>query len=113
MTNGTVEHKDVIAVVPSVNIKETPDSYLLTLDVPGAVKERISANIAENVLTVTADIQNQDADGEGAGKHQYRREFSLANDIDVNSVDAKYELGVLSVTLKKKAQYLPKQISIA
>lgn len=110
MTNGTVEQKPVITLTPSVSIRETADAFRVVLDIPGAVKEQIRAGIENNTLSVAADVA--DASGTDAPAKQYRREFSLANDVDVQSVEAEYDLGVLTVTLKKKQQYLPKQITI-
>lgn len=112
MTNGTMEKKPIHSIIPAVNIVETPKSYVVTLDIPGAVKENIKANIENNILFIMADIaafaQNENAEI----VKQYRREFTLANDIDAHAVEATYELGVLTVKLNKKEQFLPKQITI-
>ena len=112
MTNGTMEKKAVHSIIPAVNIIESPKAYTVTLDIPGAVKENIKANIENNVLVVTADVAEYAQSENVEIAKQYRREFTLANDIDVHTVDAKYDLGVLTVTLNKKEQYLPKQIAI-
>jgi len=112
MTNETLEKKSVHTIVPSVNIVEKPKSYIVTLDIPGAVKENIKAHIENNTLLVSADVAEYFQDETTDSVKQYKREFSLANDIDMNTVDAHYELGVLTVTLNKKEQYLPKQITI-
>jgi len=110
MTN-TVE-KIVYTLVPAVDIVETKNSYVVKLDIPGAAKDKIKAQIEENSLVVTADIADiAQGDNEETAK-RYHREFSLANDIDLNSIDAKYELGVLTVMLNKKPQFLPKEITI-
>jgi HSP20 family protein len=110
MTNGTVEQKTVTTLIPSVSIRETADAFQVLLDIPGAAKDRIKAGIENNTLSVFAELENRS--GNDAPAKQYRREFSLANDVDVQSVEAEYDLGVLTVTLKKKQQYLPKQITI-
>jgi HSP20 family protein len=112
MTKEIVEKKQVHSILPAVNITETPTSYIVTLDVPGAVKENIKAHIENAVLIVTADIADANQHEETKHSRQYHREFALANNIDVNTVDAQYDLGVLTVTLNKKQQYLPKNITI-
>jgi len=104
MTNGI--ERSIETLAPAVDILETPNSYLVKLDIPGASKEKISAKVENSSLVVTAQTNDSETPKE------YRREFSLADDIDVNSIDAKYELGVLTVTLNKKQQYLPKEIII-
>ena len=112
MTNSAMEQKPVMTVTPAVNIVETPHSFIVSLDIPGAMKDRIKANIENNSLVIAADIVNTTDAGNAVPEKQYRREFSLANDIDTNSVEAQFELGVLSVTLKKLEKYVPKQIHI-
>jgi HSP20 family protein len=101
--------KNVQTIIPAVDIVETKNGYTVTLDIPGAQKDRIKAQVEENTLKVTASVEQGNETEEA---REYRREFSLANDVDLNSVEAAYDLGVLTITLKKKIQYLPKEITI-
>ena len=110
MTNSV--EKNVYTLVPAVDIVETKNSYMVKLDIPGAAKDKIKTQIEENSLVVTADVTDIAQGGNEETAKQYHREFSLANDIDLNSIDAKYELGVLTVILNKKPQFLPKEITI-
>jgi len=111
MTNGS--EKTIHTLIPAVDIREKKSSYIVTLDIPGADKEQIKAQIENNTLIVTASIETVAGNEGSAGIiKEYRREFSLANDVDMHTVEAKYDLGVLSITLNKKAQFLPKEISI-
>lgn len=112
MTNSTAEKLPVQFILPAVNIIETPKAYIVTLDIPGAVKEKITANIENNSLVVVADIAEYSTSEKTESAKQYKREFTLATDIDVHTVDAQYDLGVLTVSLNKKEQYLPKSITI-
>jgi HSP20 family protein len=103
-------------LVPKVDVQELADSFVVRLDIPGAEKESIVARVIDATLTVTANVQalfKRDAitmsDDLPA---EYRREFSLADNIDPQSIEAVYDLGVLRITLKKKQQYLPKEIKI-
>ncbi|MBW7888884.1 MAG: Hsp20/alpha crystallin family protein [Bacteroidetes bacterium] len=104
--------KSTFTIVPAVDIVETPHTYVVKLDIPGAQKEKISAAIENNILNVSAVVERFNDDQESDTVKEYKREFSLANDVDVSTVDAEYENGVLQITLKKKEQYLPKQINI-
>ena len=102
-------------LVPTVDIQELADSFVVRLDMPGAEKESIVARVIDATLTVTANAQAHfERDAilmyDDSIPSEYRREFSLADDIDPRSIDAAYELGVLKITLKKKQQYLPKEI---
>lgn len=104
-------------LVPAVDVIETPDTYVLHLDVPGAAKESISVKLEGGALQVRAAIAATARAGEtvlyselrGTG---YAREFALGNGIDRDRVDAAYENGVLSVTLRKSDAFKPKEIRI-
>jgi len=100
-----------------VDIQELPEAYIVRLDIPGATKESIKAQVTDNTLTVTASAQayfQQDATllYDDSIPTEFRREFSLADNIDPHAIDAVYDLGVLTLTLKKKQNYVPKEISI-
>ncbi len=112
-TTGTVR-----VLRPAVDIQELADSYVVRLDIPGAEKESIAAQIDKSTLTVSAKIQERFKQEtgiayDGSLPTEYRREFSIADDVETQAVDAAYELGVLKITLKKKQQFLPKEIKIA
>ena len=107
----------VRSVLPGVDIQELPASYVLRLDMPGVEKEAIKAHVYERVLTVSGTAPayfKQDAAQlcDDSVATEFHREFALAENVDIQSVDAAYELGVLTVTLKKKEQYLPKDITV-
>ncbi len=104
-------------LIPTVEIQELADSFVVRLDIPGAEKESIVARVIDATLTVIANAPahfTRDAMSmyDESIPAEYRREFSLAENIDPHSIDAAYELGVLRITLKKKQQYLPKEIMI-
>ncbi len=111
MKNGSTESTNVQTIIPAVNIMETEGSYVISVDIPGADKENISAKIENATLHVSANIEEEGQETSNVSR-RYHREFALATNIDTNHVDAKYELGVLTITLNKKQQYLPKQITI-
>jgi HSP20 family protein len=114
--DGSSESSTQRALVPTVDIQELADSFVVRLDIPGAEKESIVVRVIDATLTVTVNAPahfKRDAilmfDDLPA---EYRREFSLADNIDPHSINAAYELGVLRITMKKKQQYLPKEIKI-
>jgi len=104
-------------LVPAVDVIETPETYVLRLDIPGAAKETISVKLEGGVLQVRASITDTARESEtvlysemrGTG---YEREFSLGNGIDRERVDAAYEHGVLTVTLHKSDALKAREIRI-
>ena len=104
-------------LIPAVDVIETPDTYVLHLDIPGAAKDTISVKLEGGALQVRAAITGAGRAGEnvlysemrGTG---YEREFSLGNGIDRERVDAAYENGVLTVTLHKSDALRAREIRI-
>ena len=105
-----------------VNIKETDKSYEMELVAPGLRKEDLKLNISDNMLTVSfehKEEKNQENKQEGWLKREYNRQsfnrsFSLDDTIDANKITAKYEDGILRMSLPKKegAQKISKNIEI-
>ena len=111
--NRSEQSQSVRVLRPAVDIQALADSYVVRLDIPGAEKDSINARIDKSTLTVSARVSAPLLIGEGAQPAEYWREFSLADDVETQSVNAVHELGVLKITLKKKQQFLPKEIKIA
>ena len=115
--SGKEPTRTVRTLVPAVDIQELADAYVVRLDIPGADKASISAKVEGSNLDVAAEVPEyfpKDAtlNYDDSTPVEYRRAFTLANDVDPGSIEAHYELGVLKITLKKKQQFLPKAINI-
>ena len=103
--------------IPAVDISETGEAYLLYLDMPGAQKDAISVSVVDETLVVKAPITPVHGDGAAVLYTEirtgaYERRFTLGGGIDRNTVDARYENGVLSVRLLKTEASKPKEIVI-
>jgi HSP20 family protein len=103
--------------IPAADVSETGDSYMLSMDMPGAQKEAITVSVVEGILVVRAPIVP--VHGEEATvlyreirTGTYERRFALGEGIDRNNVDARYENGVLTVRLLKSESSKPKEIVI-
>jgi len=93
-----------------VDVKESDKAYTVHAEVPGVAKEDIHVSIDGSVVTVRAEIKQQDSqskDEKVLRTERYygavSRSFQLPQDIDQSQAKAKYESGVLSLTLPKKA----------
>lgn len=98
--------------VPAVNIKETDKSFELDLAVPGMDKKDFKIELKDGSITISAKHENKVE--ETNEKERYsRREFSyqsfsrsfvLAEDlVDTEGINAKYENGILNVSIPKKS----------
>jgi len=99
---------DFFGTHPPVNIYETKEAYFLDILVAGWNKEDFKINLENKVLTISAD---KEAEAKEESQKQIRREFSqrsfkrsftLSEQVDATKIQAKYENGILKVTLSKK-----------
>ena len=102
-------HGDALPAQIRVDVKETPQAYTLEAEVPGVSKEDIHVNVEGNVVTLRTEVKQQDrqTDGEKLLRSEryygaVSRSFQLPQDIDNATSKAKYENGVLQLTLPKK-----------
>jgi HSP20 family protein len=101
-----------------VDVKETGDAYVLTAELPGVSKEAISVEIERNEVTISAETARAAA---AEGEKWLRterchgkaaRRFALPQELDEARVAARFELGVLELTLPKKAAPVGRKIEI-
>jgi len=92
---------------PAVDILNEKDSVVLNVELPGLKKEDISVKIEDRVLTIEGERK---IDNEENKENYYRREriygsfkraFNLSDDVLIDDVNAKFNAGVLTLTLKK------------
>lgn len=101
---------------PAVDISETENEVILKYDMPGVHKEKVEITADKNTLIV---IGNVDIEFQGDAIYQetrignYRREFTLPDDVDTDSITAEMKDGVLTVKVSKSEKAKPKRIEIA
>jgi HSP20 family protein len=104
-------------VMPMADIYETPDAFVLSLDMPGASKEAISLRLEKGLLHVSAPFRRLHGTEAEILRREiratgYRRAFTLGEGIDGSNVQATFEKGVLTVKLYKSAEMKPREIQI-
>ena len=92
-----------------VDVKENEGSYTVCAEVPGVPKEDIHVSVEGNVVSLRAEVRQQDQQTEGEkvlrSERYYgavARSFQLPSDIDAGQCKARYDNGVLTLTLPKK-----------
>ncbi|MDD3374111.1 MAG: Hsp20/alpha crystallin family protein [Candidatus Omnitrophica bacterium] len=103
---------------PAVDVYDSKDSLLVKADLPGLTKDEIEVSIHDGSLILKGEKKK---DTEVKEEKYFKTErfygsffrtIPLPASVDVNKVDAKYQDGVLTLTLPKKEEAKPKQISI-
>jgi len=97
---------EVAETVPSANIYEMKEEFILVVDLPGATKESVSVKIDQQVLTVEAVA------GQGDDSRKFSRRFNVGDGLNLDTVRAEFNDGVLTVKIAKTESALPREIKI-
>lgn len=95
---------------PPVNIVENENSYSVELSAPGFDKADFSVKLEDAMLTISA--AKKDEAVENAGKQirrefsykSFKRSFTLDEKIDAENISARYENGILTLTLPRRTE---------
>lgn len=92
-----------------VDVTEDANAYVVRADMPGVAKDDIKVSIEGNLVSISAEVK-QKTEEQGQNMlccerfyGQQFRSFMLDSAVDETKADAKYENGVLELTLPKKA----------
>jgi len=106
------------AFMPSFDVKETADAYILKADMPGIRKEDLDIQLAGNRLSISG---RREAEGVREGERYYSQErsygtfnrtFSLPEEVQPGQVTADLREGVLHLTVPKSPEIRPQKITI-
>ena len=101
-----------------IDVQETEQSYLVKADMPGFKKEDIKIAVDGGTVSISATMQGQNEQTVGDTVYSERysgsqyRSFSLPQEVDDSKTEAKYQDGVLNLTLPKKPGTARKQIAV-
>lgn len=101
-----------------VDLSETADKVIVKVEVPGVDPKEINISIQNNTLLIKGEKKEEK---EEKGKTFYRierrygsfsRSIDLPSSVDTNKITAEYKNGVLEISIQKKEEVKPKQISV-
>lgn len=93
--------------VPTANISETEKEYQIELAAPGLTKKDFKIESENGMLTISAEKEEKSASKNGYTRTEYSfnsfsRSFTLPDNSKPENINAKYEDGVLKLTVPKK-----------
>ncbi|HKK43898.1 MAG TPA: Hsp20/alpha crystallin family protein [Balneolaceae bacterium] len=104
--------------VPSIDISETDNQFLISAELPGMKKEDININLENGRLSISGE-RNFENEEKGKTYHRvetkygsFNRSFQLPDNVDESSINAKYEDGLLNISIDKNEEKVKKQIEI-
>ena len=96
--------------VPAVNIVEKPDKYLVNLAIPGMERSDFKINVDNGILSVASEKEEKheekDKDSQFTRRefyyHSFKRSFTLPESVQADQIEAKYENGILEISIPKR-----------
>jgi HSP20 family protein len=102
-------HGDALPAQIRIDVKESEKDYTIAAEMPGIPKDDIHVSVDGNVVSLRAEVKQLDEqkDGERVLRSEryygaVSRSVALPADVDSSSAKAKYDHGVLTLTLPKK-----------
>ncbi|MDP2785196.1 MAG: Hsp20/alpha crystallin family protein [Sulfurimicrobium sp.] len=102
-----------------MDVKENDGAYTVHADMPGVKKDDIHVTIEGNQVSISAEVKKEKEEKQGdkvlRSERYYgkvARSFTLAQDVDEATAQAKFADGVLELTLPKKAVSSAKKLAI-
>jgi HSP20 family protein len=93
-----------------IDVSEDDKVYHVKAEVPGVKKEDIHVAVEDNQVSITAEVKQEKEEKKGEtvlrSERYYgmqSRSFTLMHDVDQGTAEAKYEDGILELTLPKKS----------
>jgi HSP20 family protein len=104
--------------VPSMDLVETDEHFVLGADLPGLTEADVSIELEDNVLTVAGERKAEREDKEEGFYRmersfgQFRRSLTLPEGVDADKIAATFDKGVLEVRIPKPEERKPRRVAI-
>ena len=102
-----------------MDVIEKDGSYEMHIAIPGVTRDDIKIDVKQGVLTVEAkrpvDEEEVNYLYKGLSSFEFSRSFSALDEnlnVDMENISSKYKNGLLSISLPKKQEIVPKEISV-
>ncbi|MGY8966307.1 MAG: Hsp20/alpha crystallin family protein [Flavobacteriales bacterium] len=108
-----VRTSSISSTTPAVNLIEQDTQFLIELAAPGNKKEDFEIEIEDGILSISSsNKEDNTSEKETFTRHEFsynsfRRSFTIPESVDVSSIEATYNEGVLLIKLLKLEEALP------
>lgn len=103
---------------PKVDVIDNPKSIEFEAEIPGLSKDEVSVEVEKGVLSISGN-KRQDKSNEGLNyirkelkRSSFKRSFQLSNCLDSEKIKAKFENGLLLISIPKVKPEKPQKIKI-
>ena len=112
------EARSQLAFVPSFDIVERDDTFVIKADIPGVREQDLDVSVISNQLTVSGSRHAEERK-EGDNYYMFERAygdfsrtFTLPNQVSTDDIEAKLEHGELTIVVPKRAEAKPRKIPL-
>jgi len=104
---------------PRVDVAETESEFVVIADLAGVAKDDVTVSFEDDTLTIAGERKQESTEGE---TNYYRteriygrfsRSFTFPKGIEAGKISAKFDNGVLRVSVPKTAESKPRKIKIS
>lgn len=103
---------------PPLDVYETPERYVILVELPGVGSEDVDISVEDNVLTLTGERKFYEGRGEDEF-HRVERRFgtfgrtlSLPTTANPEGIEASFDAGVLTIEVPKREEAKPRKIQV-
>ena len=105
---------------PRVDVQDRESEVVVRAELPGVKKDDLDVSVSDNAVTLKATTRSESEEGEKEGEY-YRREISagafartvpLPGEVDADNAQAKFQDGILELTLPKREAAKRKRIKV-
>lgn len=105
---GQMLKDNMVDFNPREDIKQTPDAYIISLDIPGMDKDNINVEVKKGMLIVSGDRTSEVKEDQPNKVYRQERSFGhfyraldLPEDVKADAIDAQYSNGVLTIKVPR------------
>ena len=103
---------------PKVDVIDTPKSIEFEAEIPGLSKDEVSVEVEKNILSISGSKRQDEPDEDltyirkELKRSSFKRSFQLSNSLEPDRIKAKFENGLLLISVPKKKPEKPQKIKI-
>lgn len=105
--------------VPDFDVKETPESFVFTADMPGVAEKDLQVQLTDNRLSISGKRESEKTEQSETlytterSYGSFTRSFILPEGIDADKAHAQLKNGVLNVAIPKRPETQPRKINVS
>ena len=104
---------------PPVDVEENETHYFIKMDIPGVNKEEVKIEVLGEELVVSGERRSERDEFKKNAHFQerkfgsFKRHFKIGNGVDLDKIEAKYNNGVVEISLAKSEAKKSKEIKLS